>query len=125
MKFVSSVVLFNYLDRPIFDVLIDGKVGFGSDAYPSTGGGIITGVRFDLGPKTVSWRLDGPAGTPRNGDTVHNRNLLRLDSTVPGARYLGVHIYPDDTVELITSVTLPDKSERGIAFHRHARGTVG
>ncbi len=125
MKVVFSVVLFNYLDRPIFDVLIDGKVGFGSDAYPSTGGGIITGIRFDLGPKTVSWRLDGPAGTPRNGETVHNRNPLRLDATVAGARYLGVHIYPDDNVELITSVSLPGKTERGIAFHRHTGGSGG
>ena len=60
MKAVLNVILYNYLNRPIFDVFIDGKVGRGSDAYPSTGGGMITGVSFDLGPKKVTWRLDGP-----------------------------------------------------------------
>lgn len=32
MKVVLSVVLFNYPDRPIFEVFVDGKMGFGSDA---------------------------------------------------------------------------------------------
>jgi hypothetical protein len=115
-KVVLSVVLFNYLDRPIFDVFVDGKMGFGSDAFPATGGGIVTGVAFELGPKKVSWRLDGPAGTPRNGETVFNKNPLRLDAVVLKARYLGLHIYPDDTVELTTSVSLPDKTKRGVAM---------
>lgn len=117
MKVVLSVVLFNYLDRPIFDVFVDGKMGFGSDAFPATGGGIVTGVGFELGPKKVSWRLDGPAETPRNGETVFNKNPLRLDAVVPKAKYLGVHIYPDDTVELITSVGLHRATERGIVMH--------
>ena len=77
---------------------------------------MVTGVAFELVPKKVSWRLDGPAGTRRNGETVFNKNPLRLDAVVPKARYLGVHIYPDDTVELITSVSLPDKTKRGIAM---------
>ena len=116
MKVVLNVVLFSYLDRPIFDVFIDGKVGESSDAYPSTGGGMITGVSFDLGPKKVTWRLDGPKGMPRNGETVANKNPLRLESVVPGAKYLGVHIYPDDTVDLIPSVSMPGKTARGIAM---------
>lgn len=109
-----NVVLFNYLDRPIFDVFVDGKMGFGSSAYPSTGGGTVTGVRFDLGPKKVTWRLGGPEGTPRNGETVTNKNPLRLDTVMPRAKYLGVHIYPDGTVELITSIAVPDATRRGV-----------
>lgn len=116
MKAVLNVVLFNYLSRPIFDVYVDGKVGDSSDAYPSTGGGMITGVSFDLGPKKVTWRLDGPQGAPRNGDTVTNKNLLRLDTVTQGAKYLGVHIYPDETVELTTSIGVPDETARGIAM---------
>lgn len=77
MKVVLSVVLFNYLDRPIFDVFVDGKMGFGSDACPATGGVMVTGVAFELVPKKVSWRLDGPAGTPRSGETVFNKNPVR------------------------------------------------
>lgn len=125
MKVVLSVVLFNYLDRPIFDVFVDGKMGFGSDAYPATGGGIISGVNFDLGPKKVSWRLDGPPGTPRNGETVSNKNPLRLDTVVPNARYLGVHIYPDDSVELITSVGLPDMTKRGTDLYEQRKDARG
>ncbi|MBD8563523.1 hypothetical protein IFU01_04480 [Oxalobacteraceae sp. CFBP 8763] len=123
MKVTLNVVLFNYLNRPIFDVFIDGKVGRGSDAYPATGAGIITGVPFDLGPKTVTWRLDGPKGTPRNGETITNKNPLRLDTVKQGARYLGVHIYPDDTVELTTSISIPDWSARGAAMaQEHGHG---
>jgi hypothetical protein len=123
MKAVLNVILYNYLNRPIFDVFIDGKVGRGSDAYPSTGGGMITGVSFDLGPKKVTWRLDGPEGTPRNGETVMNKNPLRLENIVQGAKYLGVHIYPDDTVELIASVSIVGILERGIAMaQEYGRG---
>lgn len=123
MKARLNVILYNYLNRPIFDVYIDGKVGTGSDAYPSTGGGMITGVPLDLGPKTVTWRLDGPKGAPRNGETITNRNPLRLDTIVQGAIFLGVHIYPDDTVELTTAVAIPGRSARGVAMAReYGRG---
>jgi hypothetical protein len=123
MKARLNVVLFNYLNRPIFDVFVDGKVGDSSDAYPATGGGIFTGVPFELGPKKVTWRLDGPEGTPRNGDTITNKNLLRLDTVIQGAKYMGVHIYPDYTVELTTSIGTPDWSPRGVAMAReYGRG---
>lgn len=115
MKVVLDVVLFNYLDRPIFAVMIDGKGEHSSDAYPKTGGGTIVGVEFTIGPKTVSWKLDGPPGAPRNGETVENKNILELTAVVPGARYLAVHIYPDETVELSTSVSRPYFSPRGEA----------
>lgn len=125
MKVVLSVVLFNYLDRPIFDVFVDGKMGFGSDAFPATGGVMVTGVAFELVPKKVSWRLDGPAGTPRSGETVFNKNPLRLDAVLPKARYVGVHIYPDETIELITSASLPDKTKRGVAVVEQSKNHRG
>ena len=108
-----SVCVYSYLDRPIFEILVDGKVDEVSGAYPETGGGTITGVRFKLGPKRVTWRLSGPPGAPRNGETVESANQVALDDIVPGARYLAVHIYPDDTVELLTSVQRPRASPRG------------
>lgn len=123
MKARLNVVLYNYLNRPIFDVYIDGKVGDSSDAYPATGGGMITGIPFDLGPKKVTWRLDGPEGTPRNGETVTSKNALRLDTPVQGAKYLGLHILPDHTVELTTSIGIPGWSARGVAMAReYGRG---
>jgi hypothetical protein len=113
MNVVLNVVVFNYLDRPILDVLIDGKVGETSDAYPDTGGGTVLDVELALGPKKVTWRLDGPKGMARNGETVTNKNPLQLLEVVPDARYLGIHIYPDDSVELTTSAQRPNKTSRG------------
>ena len=60
----------------------------------------------------MTWRLGGPEGSPRNGDTLVNKNRLELAAITLGARYLGVHIYPDETVELSTSVGRPQLMQR-------------
>lgn len=119
------VVLFSYLDRPIFDVEIDGGVGETSAAYPNTGKGVTAGLGLTLGVKKVTWRLDGPEGAPRNGETVVNKNHLELNELVPGAEYLGLHIYPDDTVEFTTSVRRPDFTERGMSLAAKAAAIRG
>ena len=114
MKVVLNVVVFSYWDRPIFEVNIDGKVDEASGAYPNTGKGVTGGVPLTLGPKKVTWRLGGPEGLPRNGDTLVNKNPLELVDVLPGAKYLGIHIYPDETVELSTSVGRPEPSAKGL-----------
>ena len=115
MRVVLNVVLFSYWDRPIFEVNIDGKADEASGAYPNTGKGVTGGVQLTLGLKKVTWRLGGPEGLPRNGDTLVNKNRLELVDILPGAKYLGVHIYPDETVELSTSVGRPGPSEKGLS----------
>lgn len=117
MKVVLNIMVFNYWDRPIFEVNIDGKGDEASAAYPNTGNGVTGGVPLVLGPKKVTWRLGGPEGLARNGDTIANKNRLELVDLVPGAQYLGIHIYPDETVELSTSVGRPQPSERGLNAH--------
>ena len=115
MRVVLDLVLFNYLDRPIFAVNVDG-VGYEvSGAYPETGKSTTTGFALTLGPKVVTWRLDGPKGTPRNGETVQNKNASALTQSqiVPGAKFISVHIYPDDTVELLVSGHFPRATARG------------
>ncbi|WP_143745649.1 hypothetical protein [Massilia sp. KIM] len=121
MTVVLDVVLFNYLDRAIFDVFIDGKAAALSTPYPHTGGGTISGVRLQLGPKTVTWRLGGPEGMPRNGETVAAKNRLELTSLPPNAEFLAVHIYPGDIVELIPSVHYPQETEKGVAMSMKAK----
>lgn len=113
MRVVLDLVVFSYLDRPIFEVNVDGKGDEVSGVYPRTGKSTTTGVEFNLGPKKVTWRLDGRKGTPRNGEVVQNKNPLELTQVLPGAQFLAVHIYPDDTVELVTSVHFPHASARG------------
>jgi hypothetical protein len=109
-----DVVLFSYLERPIFDVFV-GKRDIGvSSAYPTTGGGTDVGVQFNLGPQKVTWRLGGPEGMSRNGETVTAKNTPELKDIPSTARYLAVHIYPDETVEFIFSQHYPDFTEHGI-----------
>lgn len=116
-----DVVTFNYWNRPIYDVFIDGKSGDSSTAYPATGGSTISGVRLALGPKQVTWRLDGELHLPRNGDLVTARNVPHLTNVAADAHFLAVHIYPDETVELITSRHYPDSTAKGEAMAAAAR----
>ena len=103
-----DVRTFSYIERPVFDIYCNQKtVGVAG------GGEQITGVRFKLGPQTVTWRLDGPKGMARNGETVTAKNAPVIAPPPQEARYLGIHIYPDDTVELIYSAFLPERTERG------------
>lgn len=111
-----DVVLFSYLDRPIFDVYLN-RTDIGvAGPWPYSGRGTMTGVEVPLGPQKISWRLDGPKGTPRNGETVMAKNLPELKDVPANSVFLGVHIYEDDTVELIPSEHFPDVSARGHEF---------
>jgi hypothetical protein len=111
-----DVVLFSYLDRPIFDVYLN-RTDIGvAGPWPYSGRGTMTGVQIPLGPQKISWRLDGPKGTPGNGETVTAKNLPDLKEVPGNSVFLGVHIYADGTVELIPSEHFPDVSARGQEF---------
>lgn len=111
-----DVSILSYLDRAIFDVYLNKKdIGVAS-AFG--GGGLMTGVKVPLGPQTVSWRLGGPKGMKGNGDTVHATNTLVLEAPPATHRYLGVHIYPDYSVELIPEEFWPEATERGLEIER-------
>jgi len=123
MTIHAEAVLFSYLDRPIFDVIV-GTTDLGvSGVYPNTGGGTMSGARFSSGYQTVRWTLDGPPGTPRNGEIIHAKNNPELASPVHGEEYLSVHIYPDNTVEFIYSRNYPQCSQRGLKFVESRRPT--
>ena len=105
--------MYSYLNRAIIDVHFnDNDIGV-SGAFGSTG--IVTGVRIPFGPQTLSWRLDGQDGTPRNGDRIEVQNplTLRREEISEKTRYLGLHIYPDFTAEIILGDDMPDRSSRG------------
>lgn len=125
MKVVLDVVLFSYLDRPIFDVLLAGTDIGVAGAYPASGMGSMTGVELRAGPQKLSWRLDGPKGMARNGETVQAKNQPVLDGVERDHRFLGVHIYDDDTVELISGPHFPRRSERGEAYAAQWRARNG
>lgn len=120
-----DVVLFSYLDRPIFDVYLN-RTDIGvAGPWPYSGRGTMTGVQIPLGPQKISWRLGGPEGMVGNGQTVVGKNIPTL-TEVPGrSAFLGVHIYADDTVELIPSEHFPDVSARGQEFDARWRQRRG
>lgn len=76
----------------------------------------MSGSSFISGKQSVRWTLGGPPGMPRNGETVRAKNSPELAPPLHGEKYLSVHIYPDDTVELIYSRNYPQCSPRGLQF---------
>jgi len=111
-----DVSAISYIERPIFEVKLNGiEVGAG-------GGSLMTGVAVPLGPQVITWRLDGvdDSGKPYkdNGATVKAINQPVLSRPDSKTHYLGVHIYPDNTVELIPERFWPEKTEKGEAISR-------
>lgn len=110
---VLDVEMFSNLDRPISDIMFNGEDLGVMNSYGGTG--LITGVRIPFGVQTLTWTLGGPEGTPRNGENMKIRNTLVISpEQIPkGTKYLGLHLYPDDTAEVIFSETMPERTVRG------------
>lgn len=101
-----DVVLFSYLDYPIFDVYLNG-IDIGVASPFGGGGGLMTGVAVPLRAQEISWRDAG------KGDTKKANNQPILTQQVPKMKYLGVYIYPDNTVEIQPSQYWPETTVRG------------
>lgn len=119
MRVNLNISLFSYLNRPIFDVRMN-ETDF-MLAQPHTFDGtnaVIVGQEIMLGPQKVSWRLDGAPGTARNGETVMAKNTPLLDKVPSDIKWLALHIFDDDTVEIKLSKGTPAElqSERGLKF---------
>lgn len=117
MKILLNISLFSYLDRPIFDVTMNGTDFMGSPAHGFYGANSVMVMQsIELGSQFVSWRLDGPKGMPGNGDTVSALNCPILDAVPRDVKWLGLHIYPDNTVEIKLSrgTSTELQTQRGI-----------
>ncbi|WP_266160633.1 hypothetical protein [Dyella silvatica] len=120
-KVLVNVVVFNYLNRPIYDVYLDGEMVGGSASLSESPYGqfsTVAGVAIPLGPQTLTWRVDGPKGMADNGEAYRVKNALVVTAAQipPEVRSLGVHIYPDNTAELIFSKDVLEQSERGLGY---------
>lgn len=111
-----DVVVFSLLDRPILDIYLNDEDLGVAGKYGSTS--VVTGIRVPMGEQALSWRLDGPRNTPRNGDTVKMKNKVILTASVipSNANYLSIHIYPDNTADFNFTEFMPDLSARGEAI---------
>lgn len=108
-----NVVMYSYVDRVITDIIFNGTDLGVANRYGGTGS--ILGVRIPFGMQTLTWTLGGPKGTPRNGERVKMRNdiVISPEQIPPGTRYLGLHLYPDDTAEVTFAEFIPERTARG------------
>lgn len=104
MRAFLDISLFSYLDRPIFDVDMNGTDFMSALPHSFYGANsIMVEQPITLGPQVVTWRLAGPEGMPGNGDTVRAKNIPILDEIPKEVKWLALHIYNDSTVEIALS----------------------
>ena len=108
-----NVEMVSYVDRPIFDIIFNGTDLGVMDEFGSTG--TITEVRIPFGIQALKWTLDGPRDSPRNGEvvTIKNQLVISAEQIPLGTRYLGLHLYPDDTAEITFADSIPERTARG------------
>ena len=71
MRVHLDISLFSYLNRPIYEVSMNGTHFGGAMRNSFYGSNAVMLMQpIVLGPQLVSWRLDGPEGMPRNGELV-------------------------------------------------------
>ncbi|NWK75888.1 hypothetical protein HYG93_16805 [Acinetobacter sp. SwsAc6] len=69
-----------------------------------------------LGPQIITW---GEDNSKRKHKATNSVNLAKED--LKNKRYLAVHLYPDDSVEITTSNDLPDPTQKGLDWRDKLR----
>ncbi|MFI8145596.1 hypothetical protein [Acinetobacter sp. ABJ_C5_2] len=64
-----------------------------------------------LGEQVITW---GESNSKKK-HTAKNQVIITKEQ-LKGKKYLAVHIYPDDTVEITTSNNWPDPTEKGVKW---------
>jgi hypothetical protein len=110
MQIHLNISLFSYLDRPVFDVTMN-ETNFMSALEHSFYGdnSVMVMQPIRTGVQLVTWRLGGAEGMPRNGELVKAINSPLLEDIPQGASWLGLHLYPDNSVEIKLSKGSPDE----------------
>ncbi|KAB8051080.1 hypothetical protein GCN78_13115 [Janthinobacterium rivuli] len=108
-----NVVMNSYVDRIHTNIFFNDTTLGVTAKFGTTG--TIVGVRIPFGVQTLRWELDGPRGTPRIGEAVTAKGPLVIspEQMPRGTRYLGIHLYPDDTVEFTFAEGIPELTARG------------
>ncbi len=109
-----DVVVFNYLDRQIWDVTVSGVRVGSAGRFPYSGRRTKVGARVNDGPQKVTWRLPGLDGG--EATLVTARNAPNVAGRTRDSRFMAVHVYPDYSVELKFSEEPPVYSARGQAI---------
>lgn len=112
-----DISLFNYSNYEIFDVFMNGTDFGVAPAHGFNGSNaVMLGQSIILGPQKITWRIAGPLGMPRNGETITAKNIPVINEIPKDKKWLALHIYGDDTVEITFSDGSPDelRTARGI-----------
>lgn len=106
-----DVEMFSYVDRVIVDIIFDGTDLGVMNKYGGTG--LITGVRIPFGAQTLTYTLGGPEGVIRENKKIRNTLAVSPVQIPKDAQYAGLHLYPDNTAEIIFSESMPERTVRG------------
>lgn len=104
------------MDRPIYDAHVNGTylgAALEHSFYGSNAKMLMQPI--SLGLQVVTWRLGGANGAPRNGELVTAKNCPSLGEIPKNIKWLALHIYGDETVEIKLSEGTADElqTERG------------
>jgi len=106
-----GITSFNYsLDYTSYMVKLNGhEIGAGF------GGGMST-EPVKIGPQVITWEESA-------SDKIHKakNQVIITKAQLKGKKYLAVHLYPDDTVEITTSNNWPDPTEKGLKWQEKMR----
>lgn len=115
-KMNVEVIVFNYTSKAVSEITIQGQyMGGYYQEYGSggTGGKIYCCINVRPGAADVQWEYDREPGDPIpvEGFVRKVHGLIPL----PGGsyKYLGVHIYPDDSVKFSLTRDLPEEDKEG------------
>jgi len=113
------VALFSYQDRAIFDVKVGAeKIGSAGKFFPLSKPRLKIGVLLAEGPQPITWMV---AAEGSGVQAVKARNTPALSGLTADTRFLGVHIYPDNSVEFTLSAGYPVYTDRGKAISDQAQ----
>lgn len=86
----------------------------GSEIGTSVGSMSTSPVK--IGSQVLTWK-------DANTGELHKskNNVILTKDQLKGKKYLVFHIYPDDTIEIITSMNWPDETEKGIKWREKIR----
>ena len=74
-------------------------------------GGAMSTNPIKVGPQLITW---GESNSKKQHQAKNQVKLTKED--LKGMKYLAVHIYPDDTVEISTSNAWPSPNEKGLKW---------
>ena len=76
------------------------------------GGGGMNTSPVKIGPQTITWK-DAKTG----GIHSAKNQVIITKEQLKGKKYLAVHLYPDDSIEITTSNNWPNPTVKGNAWY--------